>query len=73
MQKSLSLSRLFKKLMSVIGDFEGLDPFVPNEVRYQAAPITECGAHLTAQDTALVNPLIAKCLLIGEKVSRPLS
>ena len=25
------------------------DPFVPNEVRYQAAPITECGAHLTAQ------------------------
>lgn len=24
------------------------DPFVPNEVRYQAAPITECGTHLTA-------------------------
>ncbi len=47
MQKSLLVEQAFR-IWSVIED-SNLDPFVPNEVRYQAAPITECGAHLTAQ------------------------
>lgn len=45
------------------------DPFVPNEVRYQAAPITECGRILLLRRTP-VNPLVAKYNSIGEKVGR---
>ncbi len=57
MQKSLLVEQAFR-IWSVI-EIRTSDPFVPNEVRYQAAPITNAGRILLRR-YALVNPLIAK-------------
>ena len=67
--KSL-LEQAFRNLPSVI-EIRTSDPFVPNEVRYRAAPITNAGRILLRRYALVKSPASQKCLLIGEKASRP--
>lgn len=69
-KKPCSLSRV----LNLVGD-RGFEPPTPSSRTKCATRLRQSpnAGRILLRRYALVNPLIAKCLLIGEKVSRPLS